>query len=274
MRRAMPSKQLLEDYPLYRKIILPRALPVSLDKLPEVRINMSCAICKSKQTFAMTSKYWDGFAYKNHPAHGQVVRLRYLCIHCQAYRREFYVRISEDGASLAKVGQFPSWEIDGDPNVERLLGGHSQYFRRGLICESQGYGIGAFGYYRRIVEEVIDGLLDEVSELLADDDLAAYQTALAKTKLTNVTQEKIDIVKDLLPPILRPNGMNPLSALHSALSEGLHADSDETCLEFAAASREVPVFLVSQVSANRSASRSFTDNMKKLLTKKVAKSDA
>ena len=54
----------------------------------------------------------------------------------------------------------------------------------------------------------------------------------------------------------------------------VHADSDETCLEFAAASREVLVFLVSQVSANRSASRSFTDNMKKLLTKKVAKSDA
>jgi hypothetical protein len=267
----MPRKQLLEDYPLYRKISLPRALPVSLDGLPEVRINMSCATCKSRQTFAMTSKYWDCFGYMNHPAHGQIIRLRYLCIHCQEYLREFFVKISEDGASLAKVGQFPSWEIEGDPNVERLLGDHAQYFRRGLICESQGFGIGAFGYFRRIVEEVIDGLLDEVSELLAGDDLAIYQTALAKTKLTNVTQVKIDMVKDLLPPILRPNGMNPLSALHSALSEGLHNDSEETCLEFAAASREVLVFLVSQVSANRSASRSFTENMKKLLSKKTAK---
>ena len=270
----MPNKQLLEEYPLYRKINLPLALPVSLDELPEVRIKMSCATCKSRQTFAMTSKYWDGFECMNSPAHGQIVRLRYLCTNCLEHPREFYVRISEDGSSLAKVGQFPSWEIKGDPNVERLLGDHAQYFQRGLICESQGFGIGAFGYYRRIVEEVIDELLDEVSELLVDDDLAAYQAALAKTKLTNVTQEKIEIVKDLLPPILRPNGMNPLSALHSALSEGLHADSDETCLEFAAASREVLIFLVSQVSANRSASRSFTENMRKLLAKKAGRIDA
>jgi len=138
---------------------------------------------------------------------------------------------------------------------------------KGLICESQGYGIGAFGYYRRIVEEIIDELLQEVSDLLAEKELEAYQAALEETRQTTVTRDKINLVKDLLPPILRPKGMNPLSTLHSALSKGLHAESDEKCLEYAHIVREVPVFLVNQVAESRRSSREFTDSMKKLLEK-------
>ncbi len=156
-------------------------------------------------------------------------------------------------------------------NIEKLLGEHSGFYRKGLICESQGYGIGAFGYYRRIVEEIIDGLLDEIAELLTESELLEYQDALAKTKETTVTQEKIDLVKDLLPPILRPEGMNPLSALHSALSEGLHAESDEECLEYAENCREILIFLVNQVAASKAASKGFTDSMRKLLEKKSKK---
>ncbi|MDZ7680350.1 MAG: hypothetical protein U5J63_01245 [Fodinibius sp.] len=96
----------------------------------------------------------------------------------------------------------------------------SRHYKKGLICESQGYGIGAFSYYRRIVED-IDDLLDEISSLLKGEELDKYQEALQKTKKTNVTQDKIELVKDLLPQILRPDNMNPLSTLHSTLSEGL-----------------------------------------------------
>src|SRR5665647_904692 len=105
-----------------------------------------------------------------------------------------------------KIGQFPAWEIAGEPNVEKLLGKHAGYYKKGQVCESQGYGIGAFGYYRRIVEEVIDELLDEISELISGDELAKYKEALVKTKATIVTAEKIELVKDLLPTILRPEG--------------------------------------------------------------------
>jgi hypothetical protein len=168
-----------------------------------------------------------------------------------------------------KIGQFPPWEVKGDANIERLLGPHADYYQKGLICESQGYGIGAFGYYRRIVEEVIDGLLEEVSHLLTGADLTRYQEALEQTKRTIVAQEKIELVKDLLPPILRPEGMNPLAVLHSTLSEGLHAESDESCLEYAATCREVLLFLVTQVAATRATSRSFTEGMRKLLDRKA-----
>lgn len=107
-----------------------------------------------------------------------------------------------------------------------------------------------------------------VADLLSGEELAIYQQALARTKQTRVASDKIELVKELLPPILRPGGVNPLATLHAVLSEGLHAESDARCIELAMAVREVLVFLVAQVSSTRTASQSFTDKIKKLLERK------
>ena len=268
----MPNKQFLEEYPLYRRFKVDRMVS-EIDKLPVVQINMDCPNCKSSQTFVMTNKYWENFDHMNYPIQGIVFRAVYLCVHCQKFERAFYIKVDDNKKWFMKVGQYPSWETKGNVNIEKLLGEHSNYYSRGLVCESQGYGIGAFGYYRRIVEEVIDSLLDEIADLLTEEDLSKYQDALKKTKETIVTQEKIDLVKDLLPPILRPSGMNPLGVLHSALSEGLHAESDDQCLAYAATCREILLFLVNQVAASKLASREFTESMKRLLEKKNKKTN-
>lgn len=155
-----------------------------------------------------------------------------------------------------------------------MLGAHKDYLKRGLICELQGYGIGAFAYYRRIVEAVIDKLLDSIPALLSGAELEAYRAALTKTKDTRVTQEKIELVKDMLPAILRPNDTNPLKALHGILSEGLHAQSDEECLKSAVVVRTTLVFLASQVAASAEAGREFSESMKVLLARKTKASDA
>jgi hypothetical protein len=265
----MPHKVFLETYPLYRKF--KTTVPGQMSSLAKPRINMACPACKSSQTFAMTNEYWEGYAYMNFPSNGNTVRAKYLCTHCQKCIREFLIRLSPDLTFMTKVGQWPAWEIESDPLIEQMLGAHADHYKKGLVCESQSYGIGAFSYYRRIVEEIIDSLLDEIQALMAGEDLVRFKEALAKTKNTIVTQEKIDLVKDLLPPILRPDGMNPLGVLHSALSEGLHAESDDKCLEQAAVVREVLVFLVNQVHASKASAKSFTEGMRKLLEKKSGK---
>jgi hypothetical protein len=93
--------------------------------------------------------------------------------------------------------------------------------------------------------------------------------ALQKTKDTRVTQDKINLVKDLLPPILRPDGQNPLSVLHGVLSEGLHGMSDEECMDNAISIRNTLVYLVHQVTATKNTSKTFSDSMKSLLQKKT-----
>ena len=124
-------------------------------------------------------------------------------------------------------------------------------YKKGLACESIGYGIGAFAYYRRITELVIDKLLDSIKDCLLEEEKPNYIEALEFTQNSHIAEEKIALVKDLLPPSLRPNNYNPLAILHELLSEGIHNLPEEECLEDAKSIREILIFLVDQIENHR-----------------------
>lgn len=283
----MANKKFLEEYPLYRKFPTGFHYWEILENLPKPAIHMYCSKCESEQTFNMISKYDEVDYYNDANISGTIVRTLYRCSACSEFDRRFLIRFwteimaerNEKGEDvekkvicMEKVGQYPAWNISMDKELENLLEKHSDFYKSGLICESQGYGIGAFSYYRRIVEEVIDGLLTSIEDMLIDpDEKEKYVVALVKVKQTTVTQEKIELVKDLLPNSLRPDGVNPFSALHSALSEGLHAEDEDTCLEYAEAVRNTLVFLVNKLVRTKSENKSFSVSMRKILDKKNGK---
>jgi len=262
----MPEKEFLEKYPLYKSMAYDA--PKTIDKINRPPISFFCPACKSVQTYIMSNNYWDGHEYSNFDSAGLSLHALYSCVGCGTHTRDFYFNIAMDRKSIEKVGQFPPWEISGDKNIEKMLGNHKQHLSRGLICESQGYGIGAFGYYRRITEEIIDSLISDIESIIPAADKAAFADAYAKVKTTRQTSEKIELIKDLLPSSLEIEGMNPFGILHSALSEGLHANSDQECLSYAEAIRESLVFLSSQISETRNRKTAFTVKMRKLLDKK------
>ena len=259
----MPNTEFLEQYPLYRKF--EQKFYDTLDRIPKVAVHMACPACQTTQTFVMANEYHEGYSYANVEPAGATCHLRYICTSCRKGVRHFYVQFGPSAEYVLKIGQHPAWSVALDRNLERALGKWSDLYKKGLVCESQAYGVGAFAYYRRIVEQVIDQLLEDISTLIPEADRNAYSAALAQTKATRVAQDKIALVKDLLPPILRPDGMNPLGVLHEALSAGLHAGTDEECAALAAEVREVLVFLVGQVVATRESAKSFTASMRKLL---------
>lgn len=263
------NKEFLEDYSLFRKFGY--SVPATLDKIPKPPINMVCSKCGSNQTFNMINSYSEFSSYVNAPSRDQKVRLLYQCQSCRSFTRQFDVYISPDLDYIYKFGQYPEWEIKIDKNLEKILDKHSKTFRKGLVCESQGYGIGAFAYYRRITEDIIDELLDSILDLIDEEHKAEYRVALEKTKQTRVTQDKIDLVKDLLPSILKPNGMNPLGVLHSELSEGLHAESDQACLENANHIKSILTFLINQIIKSMESAKEFSESMKTLLEKRSKK---
>lgn len=283
----MADKKFLEEYPLYRKFMTNFRYWITLENLPKPAIHMYCNRCESDQTFNMVNKYDEVDYHHDANISDTVVRALYECSACTKSYRWFLLRFwtetitrkNQDGDDveskvicIEKIGQYPAWSISMDKELERLLGDHSSFYRRGLVCESQGYGIGAFAYYRRIVEEVIGDLLVSIEELLTDlEDKKKYAAALEEVKKTTVTQEKVELVQDLLPISLRPDGINPLSALHSALSEGIHAEDEETCLEYAGAVRDALVFLVNRLVRTKSEDKSFSASIRKLLDKKTEK---
>lgn len=281
----MPNKLFLETYPLYKTFkteieFYPKYenTYTTWKKITKPAIHMFCKQCGSDQTFNMIEEYWGNNPNASHDyVYNEVKEIRYLCSACNKGLRVFSVRFSytnpnKDGkswATLEKVGQYPAWSIEIDKELEKILGSKAEFLKKGLINESQSYGIGAFGYYRRIVEETIDELLDMIEPLVDPSEQQAYKEALEKTKTTRVTQEKIDLVKDLLPASLKPDNINPLGVIHSALSEGLHSSSDEECMKQAEIIRDSLTFLVNQVIKTKKESKSFTDGMRKLLGKKI-----
>jgi len=253
--------------------------PVSddLGNMARPPLRMPCCFCGSDQTF-LSAGYED--AHGQHTGSYQWIErpwdalvARYICAACRMYGWLFFLETGGDGDQqfIRKLGQTPDWQAAIPDEVASALGEHATLFRRGADCEASGYGIGALAYYRRVVEQVIEDLLERVTPLLQGDARDQYLAALERTRSAPVVEDKIALVKDLLPPTLRPQGLNPLDTLYRALSEGLHAQhaqTDEQCLELAATISQSLVFLVQELRRSEKAQHKFTDSMRKLLDRR------
>ena len=233
-------------------------------------------MCKSRQTFRGRNSSWSSQLHSpfgSDPGYWSLLVVTYECASCEEHARYFILKVTDDSKAIMKVGQAPAWSVEVEPEVAKALGEHLPEFKKGLINESQSYGIGAFAYYRRIIEKIIDKLLNDILYFLPDEkEQEAFRKALEQLKGDNRAEKKIEAVKDVLPAVLRPGGMNPLSTLHSALSEGLHAKSDEECLEDATAIRVALKYLIEQVTRTKDNASSYAASMKALQEKQAKRS--
>jgi hypothetical protein len=279
----MLSKEFLQDYPLYRKFNaqLPENLyQGSPPRITTPAIRLYCPVCALDHTFTTTLILIGTKKHKGQPepsmaSHGlisgRLALVESSCVSCNDYCQFFILYFDEELKYVTKVGQFPSWSITVGKHLVDILGEHESTYKKGLICESQGYGIGAYAYYRRIVENIIDDLLQLIKDLLDDNEQKEFDEAVRNIQASTVAKEKIEAVKDLLPAKIRPDGMNPLSLLHETLSKGIHSMSDEECLEAAGDIRKVLTYLVEQISLANEAKQSsyeFTQSMRNLLAKR------
>ena len=271
----------LETAPLYKKagIAFSDQRLYSLgERFPAVCAE--CAICGGQQTFRLADEhsllnahhFWMALRANRIPScvgpmgsirpednvqhlsvRDEVTLAAYICTSCNKEGLYYAIKFLGD-MDVMKIGQWPPWSIAIPKPVAKAIGDHQERYKHGLICESQGYGI-----------ELLDSVAETIPEGEGRDK---YLGTLARTRQGRVAQDKIDVVKDLLPPSLKPDGMNPLGVMHHALSEGLHALDDDECLNIAAQLRTALEFFISQIDAVRSSRKEFTDSMRKLLEKK------
>jgi hypothetical protein len=69
---------------------------------------------------------------------------------------------SEDFGTAFKYGERPPFGPNTPNRLLSLLGDQKDVFLKGKRCEFQGLGIGAFSYYRRVVENQKSRILDEI----------------------------------------------------------------------------------------------------------------
>ena len=89
----------------------------------------------------------------------------YECSNCQEVDNIFSLwakRTSQTTGTCYKFGELPVYGPRTPGRLIKLFEEERETFFKGRRCESQGLGIGAFVYYRRVVENQKNRILDEI----------------------------------------------------------------------------------------------------------------
>ena len=181
--------------------------------------------------------------------------LDYRCRNCKKSPKIFAIQgivLRNEGrydALVLKIGENPAFGPPTPSRVISMIGPDRDAFLKGRRAEIQGLGIGAFAYYRRVVENQKGRIIEQIAEVAArlgakGEILATFEKAAKETQFSSA----IEAVKDSISQSLMIAGHNPLTLLHSALSEGIHAQTDEQCLEVATSIRVVLTELADRIS--------------------------
>lgn len=217
--------------------------------LPFLELYCEAPVCEGVRRFNTENAVWLKENEKR-----KDFFVTYWCRNCGETVKTYalWAELQEDKSSvkICKFGEDPPFGPPTPARVSRLLADEKEYFFKGRQAESQGMGIAAFAYYRRVVENKKNRILDEIrrvadkigagKELIDDLDAARKEKQFLKA---------VKAVRHGIPPSLLVDGKhNPLELLHAALSEGLHAKTDQECLASATHVRVVLVAFVERAA--------------------------
>ncbi|MEO9167323.1 MAG: hypothetical protein ABI230_02865 [Aestuariivirga sp.] len=204
----------------------------------------------------------------------------YKCSNCGTTHKRYALYAVIDTKSPAKglcekYGEVPAFGPPTSTKLLRLLGNDKDVFLKGRRSEMQGLGIGAYAYYRRIVESHKDNIFDEIIGVC--EKIGASQeivSGLNTAKQEVQFKKALEKAKEVMPAALLINGHNPLTLLHSALSSGIHAKSDAECLELANDIRIVLSELANRLGQALSDKKELHDAVNRLVASKQKKSES
>jgi hypothetical protein len=243
----------------------------------------------------LITRYCDACDHETSWALGQATEpidiCKYLCRNCSASPRSVVFalrwevsRTSEGTQSSAgmpgyiqhtahgkvtKWGQLPAIEERVSSGLAKQLDEtHFRYYKQAIRLRNFGLGIAALAYMRRVVEDNVNQLLDIVLEeaKLAGDTTVDIEE-IERVKAGKVFEKKIEYAKSKLPSRLLVGGHNPLDKLHSVTSEGIHALTDDECIEVFDAARLVFEYFFENLPEQQRKEREYGRAVSNLSTK-------
>jgi len=165
---------------------------------------------------------------------------------------------------VQKIGQFPPFEIRPDKKVEKYLTEEDlSFYKKALANFSISYGVGAYAYLRRVLENEIERIIEDVSKMNFDG-VDYVQDALLTFKSDHIMSNLISVLNRYLPGSLKQFGDNPIKLLYEQLSDGIHSLSDEECLEKAESINFVLTYVIQKIYEEKTESSILLEAMKKL----------
>lgn len=251
--------EVLSEWPLYRPLFY--SCDEDIDQLPGV-IFLYCDTCKKEQRWAHQTSYGP-----DRVSRGSAT---YKCRNCQKETIDFYYQWQASirgGTVFAKFGQLPPLE-ERIPIDLKLAGEDLDFYKKALRSRNFNYGLGAVSYLRRVVENRMNDLLDLIAE-------AARQSGFAEDELKKLDQvkqsrrfdDKVTYAADILPPHLKPQGINPIDRLHDITSEGLHSRPDGECIDIFDVSRRVFEYFFRKLQVDSTEAKEFVKDLRALSQK-------
>lgn len=132
---------------------------------------------------------------------------------------------------IEKVGISPKINLKIDSSVSKYFDRETNnlYFKA-IKSKHENLGIASFAYFRRIIETELLNIVKDISELVSSDNekITELITEYEKTEKVYVIYENIF---PFLPKSLQILGDNPIKLLYNQTSNGIHAMTDNDCLE-------------------------------------------
>jgi hypothetical protein len=244
-------KKFLEEAPLYTWKEFKKT-QLNLSSLWIREIDAFCDTCGHVRPFHdLRSRGGGAGGGMPKPLSNGTSYFQFTCVTCRKERREFLVEqvLEEKTIRLQKYGELPRKALEKDKALQKFFSNDSEYFDKAVVCFANGYGVAAFAYFRRIIENNILQLLDLIKDDAENSPNAeGIKVAINELKTDSPMSEKIKIANNALPDYLKPDGLNPLGKLYKVLSEGVHNLNDQECLGKTSEIQECIKFLISELS--------------------------
>ena len=270
----LPFRELLANRPPCTTAICDDAV-ISRDRLsgiwlarPEVQLWCDSETCQNLMFFESTKD--DDVSLSQGKLNLEYQT--YRCKHCEGSQKIFSLLVCLNKNQewfVTKVGEWPPYGPRLPNRVLKLVQADVECMRLGRRAEAMSFGIGAFAYYRRVVERQKDALFDKVIAVSKKIGAKAeLLEALESAKRDFQFSKSLEGFKVAIPDSLLINGENPLTLLHKALSAGIHNDSDQECLSLAHDIRVVLTELAGRSAAILREQSELNEAVKRLVQRK------
>jgi hypothetical protein len=186
--------------------------------VPDVQLFCNSPQCGGPQPFAPDTERWT---LPDRSTWTELKFLRYSCRHCGKSPKLYAVRIrfgneSLHEAAFTKIGEEPP-NIGATPKALRELMGESWVlYLKGVRSQLAGLELGAFVYFRRVVERVWPLLVERFIQLSQYDASLDQLRVLKDAKDTRQINRSMDAALESIPTAIFIDGHNPLEVLIEA----------------------------------------------------------
>jgi len=241
-------------------------------KLVLPNVSLPCRNCRGARLFEPSS------TENVHASYSVQAFLYFSCKNCERDIAIFAVRIGdvkEKSCTAMKYGQSPRFGIALPQSIEAVvMGDDATLLQKALVAESEGLGVGAFSYYRRVLDNQRVRIIERVREaveLLGGDATLLHDLDIAKSE--RQFTKAVEAIKHALPRALYVEGHNPLTLLYDAVSNGLHAETDPECLDSAKSIRTLLAHLLMKIDEVLASHDEVKGAVNRLLAAKAKRQD-